>query len=659
MNQPYGRTRTSLIDGWDWIVIGCVYVFVAWIVWHWAMVKVMYVDRSTLDILWVLFDQLDEKPFEFTWNDSIWNQFWSVQLLLVPGYLIACLMYVTRRPKRDYARIEYGSAAWASTEEVKAFAGMEGKIVLSQDLFLDPATRQVNLNQLVIGGSGAGKSRSKIIPDLLQANTSFVVTDPKGELYRTCAGVLLDQGYQIRMLHLIDPSLSHRYNPFHYLREDKDVLILVDTIMKNTSDPRKSGGDEFWVKSETALLQAILYYLWHVRPPEEQHLAGVLAMVTSARVAEESSKESDNPLERVFDDLSAMDARHIAVRCYDVFRLATGKTAKSILVSLAVRLSVFQTDDMAALTASDEMQLDQIGAEKTAIFLILSDSHSAFHVIAALFYSQMFQFLFYEADHRYGGQLPIPVQALLDEFANIGKIPDFDQLIATMRSRRVSVTVVLQSLSQLKNRYRDSWETIVGCCDSLIYLGTQDQETRQYISRMLGKTTIIVDGKSKTRSSRSASRSENEQRISRELMSADELLRMERINSIVFVRGYRPFWTRKFDVTTHPCYSCVRVPDPLIQRKGTDIPTFRPGDVVHDRNDRSLDQDQLIQLVQLQQDAKHQMELSEQRAFRKKLDERVEGTKLHPLTIQMIDPLGDEDESIDDLTHEIERLLQK
>jgi type IV secretion system protein VirD4 len=663
MNSPFGRSKQAWIDGWD-LLIGMGMVLVtSWLLMHWAVVQLHMPSAKWTDWIMAVLERVENEPLSLSWSDPVWRLVGQAHLKLSPFYVVGILLYLTRRTHRDYARMEHGSAGWASSQEKKAFGYGPNRIVLSKELFLDLETKQVNLNQLVIGGSGAGKSRSKIIPDLLQANSSFVVTDPKGELYRTCAGVLEDEGYRVRVLHLIDPSLSHRYNPFHYLREDKDVLILVDTIMKNTSDPRKSGGDEFWTKSETALLQAIVFYLWHERPLDEQHLAGVLAIVTSARINEEQPDGSENPLEQIFDELAIRNPNHIAVRCYNVFRLATGKTAKSILISLAVRLSIFQTDDIAHLTSTDEMDLARIGTEKTAVFLILSDSHGAFNVIAALFYSQMFQFLFYEADHRHGGRLPVPVQALLDEFANIGQIPDFDQLIATMRSRRVSVTVVLQSLSQLKNRYRDSWETIVGCCDTLVYLGTQDQETRQYISRMLGKTTIVVDGKSRTKSSRSHSSSESEQRTARELMSADELLRMDRNNSIVFVRGYRPFWTEKYDLVKHPSYARIREPVALERRSKEKLSIFLPANLERKGYETAFDQAQIAETIQLQQAYRQAMEVDVQRQLQVQIEQHVSITDpdFKPVVTMMVDPLGEMEstDSLSDMEREIEQLLRK
>jgi type IV secretion system protein VirD4 len=492
-------------------------------------------------------------------NKKVIDKFIDTQEKLAIVYIIVLLLFLTRS-KNEWKGIEHGSAGWANGKEKEPFRKMQDKklkinnIVLSNELFLPLDTRVLNrnLNRLLIGGSGTGKSRFFVKPSLMQTNTSFVVTDPKGECYRDTAYFLQKQGYKIKVLNLVEPKYSMRYNPFAYLKEDKDVLILVDTLIKNTTG-KKAGGDEFWVKSETALLQALVYYLWKERPVEEQNFASVLAMATSAKVAEEEENQKENPLEEIFANLEDKEPEHIAVKCYNVFKLAGGKTAKSILISLAVRLAMFNTQEIVNLTCKEELQLDEVGERKTAVFIIIPDTHKTFNVIAAMFYSQLFQSLVHKADFEYGGRLPIHVQCLLDEFANIGEIPEFDKLIATIRSREISVAVVVQALSQLKTMYKDSWETIVACCDSLIFLGTSEQTTLEYVAKKLGKTTVQIDTKGFSKG-KGSSRSENMNFAARDLMAPDELGRMDNQDSIVIIRGFKPFFTKKFKIERHPNY---------------------------------------------------------------------------------------------------------
>lgn len=495
------------------------------------------------------------------------------QLIAVPlAYVLYILIFLDNKKDLSYRGMEQGSAGWAKEKERKSFSSLEGALIVQKDLYIDPMDRRLNLNRLIVGGSGSGKSRFEIKPNVMQMNSSYIITDPKGEIYRDAAYMLEKNGYKVRVLNLVEPKHSHCYNPFAYINDEKDVLILCDTIIKNTSDKGANKGDEFWVQSQKALLQAILFYLMTLKK-EYRHMHNVLRVVSSAQVIDEDyeyEEESRDPLADIFEELRAdirsdMAARNevnnfknLAVMNYDVFKLAAGKTAKSILVSLAVRLSIWSVSDITRLMAIDEMDIAMAGYEKTAIFVIIPDSFSTFNVIASMFYSQVFATLYYEADFKCRGRLPILVQCLLDEFANIGQIPDFEKYIATMRSRNISAVPVIQALAQLKHLYKETWETILGCCDTLHFLGTTDQETLKYISDKLGKTTIKQYERSRSRGAKNSRSSSDSERLGqRSLMNPDELFKMAMEDSIVFVKGFSPFYGRKFDITKHSQYKIV------------------------------------------------------------------------------------------------------
>lgn len=531
-------------------------------------------DSNLMDILIKMADL--KSPYvilDVFKNFKMLRTFFIGQIFVIPfSYILYILIFLDNKKDLSYQGMEQGSAGWAKEKDRRNFRHPEGTLIVQNDLCIDPIDKRLNLNRLIVGGPGSGKSRFEIKPNVMQMNSSYIITDPKGEIYRDTAYMLESNGYRVRVLNLVEPKYSNCYNPFSYINDEKDVLILCDTIIKNTSDKGTNKGDEFWIQSQKALLQAILFYLMTLKR-EYRHMHNVLRVVSSAQIVDEDleyEEPVEDPLSEIFeglrDDLKRdmsngiglNNFKNLAVMNYDLFKLAAGKTAKSILVSLAVRLSIWSVDDIARLMAVDEMNISLAGYERTAIFVIIPDSFSTFNVIASMFYSQVFATLYYEADFVCGGPLPLLVQCLLDEFANIGQIPDFEKYIATMRSRNISAVPVVQALAQLKNLYKDTWETILGCCDTLHFLGTTDQETLRYVSDKLGKTTIKQYERSRSRGARNSRSTSDSERLSqRSLMNPDELFKMPKEDSIAFIKGYSPFYGRKYDITKHPQYKYV------------------------------------------------------------------------------------------------------
>lgn len=452
---------------------------------------------------------------------------------------------------------EHGTARWASKKDMEKLTDKEegNNIILTNTEMLNTDTRKTrkNLNVLVTGGAGTGKSRFVAKPNLLQANTSFVITDPKGELLRDTGQSFIQAGYKLKVFNLIEMDYSFCYNPFPYIRNDNDILKAINTLIKNTNPKGYSGGnDPFWEKSETALLQAIFSYIWYEIVPEEQNFKTVMQLLRYADVKEEDENHISD-LDIIFNELKKEKPNHIANRQYAIFKQGAGKTAKSILISIGVRLSAFNIDSIASLTSKDELELDKIGDEKTALFVVISDSDSTFNFLAAMMYSQLFDSLYYTADFKNKGRLKHHVRCMLDEFANIGYIPDFDKRIATMRSREISCTIILQNMAQLETMYKDSWKTIIGNCDSFLFLGSKEQSTLEYVSKQLGKETIdtrnINYGKGKQ-----GSTSYNYGILGRELMTPDEIGRMPDSDCILMVRGLYPFYSKKYILENHPRY---------------------------------------------------------------------------------------------------------
>ena len=408
----------------------------------------------------------------------------------------------------------------------------------------------LTLNSIIIGGSGAGKTRFYGKPNLMQCNTSFVILDPKGELLRDTGYLLEKEGYIIKVVDLINMSKSHCYNPFEYIHDDKDVLKLITNLIRNTTPKGSQTNDPFWEKSETALLEALCLYLLHEAPKEEQNFSMVMEMITVADVREDD-EDYQSPLDELFERLELRNPNSLALKQYKIYKQASGKTAKSILISVGVRLASFNLESIASLTVTDELELNLVGERKTAIFAVIPDNDSTFNFLIGMLYTQLFQMLYYQADIVHGGELPIPVHFLMDEFANVALPDEFDKLLSTMRSRQIFVSIIIQNLAQIKALYKDAWESIVGNCDELYYLGGNEQSTHKFMSEYLGKETLDTNTYGKS-SGKSGNYSTNYQQAGRELLTPDEVRLLDNDYSLLFIRGERPIFDKKYDILKHP-----------------------------------------------------------------------------------------------------------
>ena len=451
---------------------------------------------------------------------------------------------------------EHGSATWGNPKAVnKMFSQNKNTDRLFTQhvrMGMDEYKHRRNLNTLIIGGSGAGKTRGYALPNIMQANSSFIVTDAKGEIIRTIGNLLIQEGYTIKVLDLINFYNSDRYNPFRYLKEEKDVIKLINNLIRNTTPKGSSSSEPFWVKSETALLQALMFYLLMEAPLEEQNFGMVMTMLEYAGASEENEQYL-SPIDLLFIALEETNSNSIALRQYQVFKQAAGKTAKSILVSVAVRLAAFNLEQIRDMTSEDELDIASIGEKKTALFAIVPDNDTSFNFIIGLCYTQIFQTLYYEADHKHKGRLPVHVHFMLDEFPNISIPEEFDKCLATMRSRGISASIIIQNLAQLKSMFkgdRDMWETVVGNCDSLLYLGGNEQSTHEIISKMLGKATIDTRSYGHSRG-RNGNYSTNKQIIGRELLLPNEVREIDNDYGVLFIRGAKPVWDKKFKLEKH------------------------------------------------------------------------------------------------------------
>lgn len=469
-------------------------------------------------------------------------------------YSFSYLAYYYNR--KNYRRNEeYGSAKWANNKAVnKKYAEKDyySNKILSQNvrIGLDGRRHRRNLNTLVIGGSGAGKTRFFGKPNLIQCNTSFVILDPKGEQLRDVGNLLEKEGYVIKVVDLINMNRSHCYNPFRYIKDDKDVLKLITNLIRNTTPKGSQTNDPFWEKSETALLEALCLYLLHEALEEEQNFTMVMEMIAAAEVKEDD-EEYQSPLDELFERLEIRNPNSLALKQYKIYKQAAGKTAKSILISVGVRLSAFNLESIASLTATDELELDLVGERKTAIFAVIPDNDSTFNFLIGMLYTQLFQMLYYQADIVHGGALPVPVHFLMDEFANVALPDEFDKLLSTMRSRLIFVSIIIQNLAQIKGLYKDSWESIVGNCDTLYYLGGNEQSTHKFMSEYLGKETLDTNTYGKS-SGRSGNYSTNYQQAGRELLTPDEVRLLDNDYGLLFIRGERPVFDKKYDILKHP-----------------------------------------------------------------------------------------------------------
>ena len=483
-------------------------------------------------------------------------------LIGVAGAVIIRLaVYMKGKNAKKYRKgMEYGSARWGGAEDIKPYIDpvFENNVLLTQTerLMMSSRPKQPkyarNKNILVIGGSGSGKTRFFVKPNLMQMHSSYVVTDPKGTVLIECGKLLQRGGYKIKVLNTINFKKSMKYNPFAYLRSEKDILKLVNTIIANTKGDGEKSGEDFWVKAEKLYYTALIGYIWYEAPDEEKNFTTLLEMINASE-AREDDEDFKNPVDLMFERLEEKDPEHFAVKQYKKYKLAAGKTAKSILISCGARLAPFDIKELRDLMETDEMELDTIGDRKTALFVIISDTDDTFNFVVSILYTQLFNLLCDKADDKYGGRLPVHVRCLLDEFANIGQIPKFEKLIATIRSREISASIILQSQSQLKAIYKDNADTIVGNCDTTLFLGGKEKTTLKEISEILGKETIDSFNTSETRG-RELSHGLNYQKLGKELMTQDEIAVMDGGKCILQLRGVRPFFSDKFDITKHPNY---------------------------------------------------------------------------------------------------------
>lgn len=505
-------------------------------------------DKNFIQILETLSEKL-EQPFFITYTPYTFQCI----LIFTAAYFLGIGIYESQ--KRNYRRgVEHGSAKWGNVSEIcRRYCEKQytQNLLLTQHfrMGLDGYKHKRNLNVLVVGGSGAGKSRTYAIPNIMQCNCSMVITDPKAELLRKTGGVLERNGYEVRVFDLINPETSWCYNPFAYVRDDKDVLKLINNLIRNTTPKGAQSSDPFWEKSETALLQALMLYLLHEAPPEEQNFPMIMEMLGSAQVKEDD-EDYQSPLDILFERLEMRDPESIAVKQYAIYKQAAGKTAKSILISVGVRLAAFNLKQIANLTCTDELDLYSIGEKKVALFCCIPDADTSMNYLVGMIYSNLFQTLYYVADRKYGGRLPIPVHCIMDEWPNVALPDDFDKILATMRSRGISCSIIIQNIAQMKALFKDSYESLIGNCDEFLYLGGNEKEGHKYVSELLGKETLDTNTYGQTKG-RSGSYSVNYQQTGRELLTPDEIRLLDNRKAILFIRGERPIMDDKYDLKKH------------------------------------------------------------------------------------------------------------
>ena len=505
--------------------------------------------RNLFELMEVLTEKLNH-PFQFHYTE------YTIKSMLVCTLLYAAGIGIFYSSQKNYRRgEEHGSARWGDARQIcKKYSQKpySQNILLTQNfrISLDTHKHRRCLNILVVGGSGAGKSRGFALPNIMQCCCSMVITDPKAELLRKTGGLLEKKGYEVRVFDLINPDTSFCYNPFEYVHDDKDVLRLISNLIQNTTPKGSQSSDPFWEKSETALLQALMLYLLHEAPPEEQNFAMIMEMLGSAQVKEED-EDYESPLDILFDRLEMRDPDSIAVKQYHIYKQAAGKTAKSILISVGVRLAAFNLPQIAKLTNTDELDLSSMGERKVALFCCIPDADTSLNYLVGMIYSQLFQTLYYMADRVHGGALPVPVNCIMDEFPNVSLPNEFEKILATCRSRSIYCSIIIQNMSQLKALFKDSWESLVGNCDEFLYLGGNEKETHKYVSELLGKETIDTNTYGQTKG-KSGSYSTNFQQSGRELLQPDEVRMLDNKNALLFIRGERPILDAKYDLMKHP-----------------------------------------------------------------------------------------------------------
>ena len=490
------------------------------------------------------------EPLPFEWSNQ------TPRFLLIFTGLYAVIALVASSEHRNTRPgEEHGSARWGNAKERhRRYRDTQGpNLLMTRNIRIgvDGYKHNHNTNVLVVGGSGTGKTRTYAVPNVLEAGCSMVITDPKGEILRKTGGFLKRAGYEVRVFDLLNPDASFCYNPFRYVRDDKEVLQLITNLIQNTTPPHAQSSDPFWEKSETALLQALMLYLLHEAPPEEQNFGMVMELLGSAQV-KEKDENFESPLDILFERLAMRDPESIAVKQYGIYKQASGKTAKSILVSVGVRLAAFNLPQIARLTMTDELHLDDLGERRVALFCCIPDSDKSLNYLVGMVYTQLIQTLFYQADRVHRGRLPVPVHCLMDEFPNISLPKDsFQSALATMRSRGIFCSIIVQNIAQLKSMYKDSWESLVGLCDEFLYLGGNEQGTHKYVSELIGKETVETTSRSLSRG-RSGSSSTSHQQTARDLMTPDEVRLLSNDKALLFVRGERPVMDWKYNLLRHP-----------------------------------------------------------------------------------------------------------
>lgn len=521
------------------------------LVWWAALLVAMHWDTSGgFGAFLMALNAAMAAPFQIQWCD----QSRRFVVLATLAYAVTAVILANDIENTRYGE-EHGSARWGDVFEIAAryrARPRSDNLILTENfrIGLDTYKHKRNLNVLVVGGSGAGKSRSHAIPNVLQGCCSYVITDPKGEILRKTGGALERMGYEVRVFDLIDPDSSFCYNPFAYVRDDKDVLKLISNLIRNTTPKNSTNNDPFWEKSETALLQALMLYLIHYAPEEEQNFAMVMEMLLSAEVKEED-EGYESPLDILFNRVAEKDPESLAVKQYAIYKQAAGKTAKSILVSVGVRLAAFNLPQIAKLTMTDELGLDTIGEKKVALFCCIPDGDTSLNYLVGMIYTQLFQTLFHVADRKYKGALPVHVHCIMDEFPNVAQPDAFPVTLSVARSRGCSVSICIQNIAQLKALYKDEWESIVGNCDSLLYLGGNEQATHKLISELIGKETIATRTYNQSKG-RNGSYSINRQQTGRDLMTPDEVRLLSNNKAVLFIRGERPVLDDKFVLAHHP-----------------------------------------------------------------------------------------------------------